>query len=71
MNQKIVNNVKAVLSRKSISLTQVGKKLFPANQYPYAAINRVFKGHCKLKSDQLKELSNITGISLEELCSEE
>lgn len=70
MNQTIVANVKTILLRKSISLTEVGKKLFPANQYPYAAINRVFKGECKLKSDQLKELSDITGISLEELCSE-
>lgn len=71
MNQSIVTNVKLVLSRKSISLTEVGKKLFPSNEYPYAAINRVFKGHCKLKSDQLNTLSEITGISLEELCSEE
>lgn len=70
MNQTIVANVKTILLRKSISLTEVGKKLFPANQYPYAAINRVFKGECKLKSDQLKELSDITGISLEELCSD-
>ncbi len=70
MNPTIVANVKTILLRKSISLTEVGKKLFPANQYPYAAINRVFKGECKLKSDQLKELSDITGISLEELCSE-
>lgn len=70
MNQTIVSNVKTILLRKSISLTEVGKKLFPANQYPYAAINRVFKGECKLKSDQLKELSEITGITLEELCSD-
>lgn len=71
MNQNVVTNVKLVLSRKGISLTAVGKKLFPANEYPYAAINRAFKGACKLKSDQITELSKITGISLEELCSEE
>lgn len=64
-------NIRAVISRKGLTLTEVAKKLYPANEYPYAAFNRFLGGYCNLKSDQLTELSKITGISLEELCSEE
>lgn len=65
------NNIKAVISRKGLTLTNVARKLYPTNDYPYAAFNRFLKGDCNLKSDQLNELSKMTGISLEELCKAE
>lgn len=64
-------NIKTVINRKGLSLTEVAKKLYPTNYYAYAAFNRFLKGDCNLKSEQLSELSKITGISLEELCSRE
>lgn len=71
MNQNVANNVKTILSRKGITLTEAGEKLFPTNKYAYAAIKRALDGDCELKADQLRTLSELTGISLEELCSAE
>ena len=66
-----MNNIdlKAIIEVKNLDHETVAKELFPTNQYPKLALNRVLLGKSMLDASQISKLSILTGLPINDLFS--
>lgn len=60
-------DLEALLEEFACNKQEIAKQLFPENQYPGPALNRVLKGESYLTTEQLKALAAYLGLPLASL----
>ena len=60
-------NLEEIIKNSGIDEKFISEQLFPGNAYPGLALKRVKKGEALLDSTQIVKLSELTGISIENL----
>ena len=60
-------NVKKIFNDHRLDVETSARKLFPRNNYPAKALSRVFKNQSLLNSKQLVVLSELTGLTVDQL----
>ena len=58
--QKIIND-------QNLDVNELAAKLFPGNKHSYLALHRVIKGKTELSASQISTLSQVTGLTIDEL----
>lgn len=56
-----------IIARQSLDKGVIASQLFPTNNHPRAALNRVLRGEAKLDSEQLSRLALILNCSVADL----
>jgi len=59
-----------IIAKSGISITDMGRHLFPKVLQPYQAIQRVLKGETSLNTEQIVKLSEVTGVPIANLFTE-
>lgn len=67
MNQSI--DIKGIIEAHNFDIDYIATELYPNNAFPRLALNRVIAGSAYLNSLQIAKLSEITGIAIEDLFS--
>lgn len=57
-------NLKEIIERQELDVKEVAKNLFPGNDYPKLALDRILKNKAVLDANQISRLSAITGIPI-------
>lgn len=60
-------DLKKIVEKYELNVLELSKQLFPDNQYPRLALNRVIKGKALLDSNQLSKLALICNIPVSDL----
>lgn len=60
-------DLQKIITDSGLKMDFVAAKLFPENAHPYNALNRVLSKGGGLKAEQVKTLSEITGLSADTL----
>ena len=63
-------DVNGIISEQKLDLEEVAQQLFPGNKYPKLALKRVLAGEAVLDANQISKLSLMTGLSIDQLYSE-
>ena len=64
-------NLEEIIKNSQVDEKFLSEQLFPGNAYPMLALKRVKKGEANLDSSQIVKLSELTGISIENLFEKE
>ncbi len=67
MSNKFFIDIDQIANISGLSVNEIAKELFPNNNYPTQAMSRVRKGKADLSVPQLITLSEITGISIDDI----
>jgi len=60
-------DLKSIIDRNNLEVKEVAVELFPNNKYAKLALDRIIKGEAFLDTNQLSRLSQMTGITINEL----
>lgn len=60
-------DLKAIIEAKNLNTKIVAQQLFPTNQYPVLALNRVIAGQSLLDSMQISKFAMLANMSIDEL----
>lgn len=63
-------DLNGIISKQELDPKEVAQQLFPGNKYPKLALNRVLAGEAVLDANQISKLSLMTGLSIDQLYSE-
>lgn len=63
-------DLKGIISKQELDPKEVAQQLFPGNKYPKLALNRVLAGEAVLDANQISKLALLTGLSIDQLYSE-
>jgi len=64
-------NLEKIIQKSGMSITDMGRHLFPKVLQPYQAIQRVLKAETLLNTEQIVKLSEVTKTPIAELFTEE
>lgn len=62
-------DLKLIIEATGLDQEMIAEQLFPTNQYPKLALNRVLSGKSLLDASQISKLSSLTGLPINELFS--
>lgn len=60
-------DLQAIIDAKQLDVKEVAQQLFPTNQYPRLALNRVLAGKALLDAAQISKLSLLSGVDIGDL----
>jgi hypothetical protein len=60
-------DLNAIIVDRDLDRPTLAKVLFPSNEHPMPALNRVIQGRARLKEEQIYRLSLFTGLSIDAL----
>lgn len=60
-------DLKAIIEAKNLDVNTVAQQLFPTNQYPRLALNRILAGKALLDATQISKLAMLTGLDIGDL----
>lgn len=60
-------DLKAIIEERQLDVNTVAQQLFPTNQFPRLAINRILAGKAVLDAIQISKLSLLAGIDIGDL----
>lgn len=63
-------DLNGIIIKQELDPKDVAQQLFPGNKYPKLALNRVLAGEAVLDANQISKLSLMTGLSVDQLYSE-
>lgn len=63
-------DLKGIIASQNLDPKELAKQLFPGNKHPKLALNRVLAGEAVLDADQISKLASLTGLTPDELYSE-
>lgn len=62
-------DLQSLIDELDLNYDRLARILFPSNDHPKLSLARVIKGKSKLDENQIKDLSDFSGLSIEDLFS--
>jgi len=63
-------DLKEVIEATGVDSLDLARVLFPSNKYPQVALERVMRGESELNATQIYNLSDHTGLEINDLFTE-
>jgi len=63
-------DIQAIIDAEGLDKNKIAEQLFPTNQYPRLALNRVIAGKAELDASQISRLASLAGMTFDELYGE-